>query len=141
MVLSGRNGGVKVGTNQAVSLSDWSLDIKANTEQIDAFGASGWKSAMYMMSDWSGSASGYWDMTTTTDQSLQFDLQNNILCITAGDPTAVTLDLYVDTTGGAIKHYSGSALISKFSIKTEANGLNKVELSFEGNGTLTYETS
>src|SRR5512146_1921305 len=102
MVLSGRNGGVKVGTNQAVSLSDWSLDIKANTEQIDAFGASGWKSAMYMMSDWSGSASGYWDMTTTTDQSLQFDLQNNILCITAGDPTAVTLDLYVDTTGGAI---------------------------------------
>lgn len=131
MAISGRNGQVIIndGTDKVVSAcTEWSLDIKTDTEEITAFGSSGWKESMYMMSSWSGSASCKWDVNNATSTG-QSGIQTKMLT-----PASVSIKLYID----ADTYYSGTAFLSSWNIKTPANGIVEAELQFEGSGALTY---
>ncbi len=127
-VFTGYGGKVMVGTATVAELSEWDLDISLDTEQTNAF-QDQWKEYTPTLKEWSGKASGRWDMTDTTGQKA---LQDAML-----GGTTVTIKLYIDNT----KNYSGTAIIDKISIKTSAEGVAEVDFSFKGSGALTYSAS
>lgn len=128
-VYTGYGGSVKVGTNTVAELGEWSLDINADTQDTTSLGSTGWRSYVVTLKNWSGSASGRWDMTDTNGQKA---LQDALL-----GGTTVTLNLYIDST----KRYSGTAVITKVSVSTSADGVAEVSFDFQGTGALTYSAS
>lgn len=141
---SGRLGYVTVGTpaKKCVTLTEWNLDVNADTETLEYFGNNGWKAAMSNMVDWSATARGFWDMDDATDTGQQ-DMQNNLLGLTAGMvPTDVAVQFWVEDNGATHKHYdSTAAVIKSLNVKCNANGIVEVEFSFEGNGAIDYSTT
>lgn len=105
--------------------TEWSLDIATDTEEITAFGSSGWKDRMYMMSSWSGSATVKWDVTDAGQAAIQTKMLT---------PAQVSVKLYTDAT----HNYTGNAFLKSWSVKTAANGIIESEVQFDGTGAVTY---
>lgn len=128
VAVSGRAGSFRLddGSAKTVGLcTEWNLDISTDTEVITAFGSSGWKERMYMMSEWTGSASVKWDIADAG----QLAIQTKMLT-----PGSVTVKLYVDGT----HYYSGTAYFKGWNIKNVANGIIEADVQFEGSGAVTY---
>jgi predicted secreted protein len=127
VAIAGKGGNVKIGAAMVGEVNQWKLDI-SNTE-IDTtnFGSAGWKTYIAGLNEWSGSFDANW--IVETDTTGQVVIQNAIL---AG--TITTLEFDVDGT----HHYSGSALIKKFSVDTSVKGQIKLTVDFQGTGALTY---
>lgn len=134
--ISGRLGSLVVndGSANTVGLcTEWTLDINTDTEEITAFGSAGWKERMYMMSEWSGSATVKWDAADAGQSSIH----KKGFGMISGTIGSVTISLYVD----AAKHYEGVAFIKSMSIKTPANGIVEADIQFEGSGALAYNAT
>lgn len=124
----GYGGSVKVGTSTVAEISEWSLDIDADTQETATFGSQ-WKTYVITTKSWSGSIKGRWDMTDTAGQKA---LQDALL-----GGTTVTLNLYIDNA----KRYTGTAIITKISPSVTADGVAEVTFNFQGSGALTYSSS
>jgi predicted secreted protein len=127
VAIAGKGGNVKIGAAAIGEVNQWKLDI-VNTE-IDTtnFGSAGWKTYIAGLNEWSGSFDGNW--IVETDTTGQVVIQNAIL-----NGTIATLEFDVDGT----HHYSGSALIKKFSVDANVKDQIKLVVDFQGTGALTY---
>lgn len=126
--LVGKGGNVKVGAAVVAELSDWSLDIDADTLDDTSFG-SDWKTYLQGLKSWTGSLKGRWDIAT--DTTGQAALQAAIL-----GGTSVTLALDVDAT--TPHGYTGTAFVKKMAFGSNVKDLITFQCDFDGSGALTY---
>ncbi|GAB7388996.1 hypothetical protein BSNK01_28340 [Bacillaceae bacterium] len=128
MSISGVGGKVRIGTNDVTELSNWSLDVEADTLDITHFGNSGWAVNAAGGRSWSGFFEGTWNVAN--DDNGQKVLQDAMF---AG--TIITLELYVDDT----HKYTGQAILTGMSVETAADDWVTISFDFQGTGPLSYQ--
>ena len=131
MALSGRGGAVKLSTTLVADLREWNLAVDADLLEISSFGSSGWRVYQKMMTGAAGSASGYWNVESSTTMS---DIQDQVLNLS----TAAVLKLLVDSTGWG---YSGSAFVSSLSPSAAVDGVVEFNFDFTYTGPVAYSTA
>lgn len=123
---AGKDGSVDVGANTVAELSEWSLDVSQDLLESHSFGDD-WKENIGGLREWSGSASGSWDMSDTNGQKA---LQDALLSTVA----TVSLTLNVNASNA----YSGDAYITSINVGAAVDGKVEVTFNFQGNGSLSY---
>jgi len=121
---SGVDGVVEVGTQDA-EVSGWSADVSVNTYDSTTTADSGWDDTSPATKRVEGSFDFLWSKTTPPTGAT--------LGLAVG--SAVTLHLYVNKTASV--ELTGSALITKLSIKSAVKDGVKVTASFVGKGVWT----
>lgn len=124
----GRDGLVKVGTDQVAEVDNWSIDSSAATEEDTAQGDV-WQTFKSGLRTWTGTIECHWDDTDTNGQE----------ALTIG--AEVTLNLYPegDTTGQY--EYTGLALVTGISVGSSKDAVTSRQFTFQGNGALTIGTA
>lgn len=125
----GTEGVVKIGANTIAEINDYELNTAASFAEDTVLGDTAKTFNSTAITEWSGSFNAFWDETDTNGQ----------MACTAG--ASVTLNLYPEGATAADTYYTGTALITGFSVKA-AKGPNLVEASFtfQGTGVLTKTT-
>ncbi len=133
MAISGKRGRIQYGGADVGDINSWSLDINHDTLDVTAWTTDNaqWRTFISGLSGWSGSVSGFWDLTGSTNQK---DLQDNVLT-----PSTAQIILYVNSSGG--ENYRGSCLLSRQSVSAEISGSPTLAFDFQGTGALTYSTA
>ena len=138
MAASSGNGGVLQtspddSTYSAIaSLQSWTLEQAADTIETSAMGTSLAKTFIPGQTSFSGSADALWNDDDTSQESIQ-------TALAAGD-TTFFIKLYpVGTSAGDF--YSGSIVITGFSITSSLNSPIAFSFTFQGTGTLTLNNA
>ena len=114
------------------SLQSWTLEQTADTIETSAMGTSLAKSFIPGQTSFSGSADALWNDDATSMEFIQ-------TALAAGD-TTFFLKLYpVGTSAGDF--YSGSIVITGFSITSSLNSPIGFSFTFQGTGTLTLNNA
>lgn len=122
--LAGNAGSFRLTTNTVAELDNWTLDTSTNLEETHSFGDT-WKERTATIREWSGAASGRFDISDTNGHVA---LQNAAL-----GGTTVTGRFYINGTN----YYSGTAFV-QMSLSTPENGLITVNYTITGTGALSY---
>ena len=126
MAIAGKSGKIEIGSNTVVDISNWSLEIGADTLEVTALGDD-WKKYIAGLKEWSASAEGFFSVHTDTGG--QAALQNAFL-----SGTEVALRLKVN----AVNYYSGNAYISSLSVEDSVDDTVSISFEFQGTGPLSY---
>ncbi len=132
-IYQGYDGSFKIGSDATAETSNWSLTINNETFDRKVFGASGWTETSVVGKSWSGSCSGYLDLTDTA-QLAQYT------AVISG--TTVAPKFYVDGTHyfepDTVSDADACAVIESFVPEADASGQITFSCSFKGNGPLRY---
>ncbi len=118
---AGKGGSVSDGT-EITGVKSWTLDYTVGVVDTTDFSASGTRSVLPSVSQWSGSFEGYKDQTART----------------LGVTTAVQLTLSETQTGGEL--WTGSAFITGVHPSVSYDGTVNYAYDFEGTAALTVPT-
>jgi predicted secreted protein len=123
--LAGTSGLVKIAANTVALMDHWEVNPQADILDITSFGDT-WHNKLAGLKDWTAKISGKYDHTDTNGQAAIWT------AFLAG--TSVTPRFTIDGT-----HYlSGNALIKSFGPKVAVDGLEEIEIVFEGIAALAY---
>lgn len=115
-------------------INSWSVDIDVDPLDVTSWstGTDQWKANIAGLSGWSGSISGFWDVSTAS--TAQKDLQTNVLTPATG---TITLE-GAKVTGGK---FAGDVVLTRNSLGFTIEGVGETSFDFVGNGALTYTTT
>jgi predicted secreted protein len=123
--LAGTSGTVKIATQVVALMDHWEVNPDAAILDITSFGDA-WHNKIAGLKDWTAKIGGKYDHTDTNGQAALWT------AFLAG--TSVTPRFGIDGT-----HYlSGNALIKSFGPKVSVDGLEEIEIEFEGIAALAY---
>lgn len=122
----GREGLVKISSTTIGELKNYSLSHSSDTVEDSVIGDT-YRTRVATMKMWSVSGDMFWDETDAGQ-----------LLMTIG--SSVTLNLYPEGASSGDYYYSGSAIVTKFDVTANFDGLVEASTAFEGNGTLTTTT-
>jgi hypothetical protein len=125
-VYHGKNGAVKVGSDAAGEVTDFSLTITADVTETTAMGDD-WKTRVATYKDWNA------EIVCMLDQD---DAAQIALAVGA----SVTLGLYPEGSGAGGEYFSGSAIVTSEAIRVPMGDVVKCTFSCAGNGTLSRST-
>lgn len=125
---TGSEGTVKVGAVAVAEIRSFSVDTTADTIEDTTMGDS-WRTYQSVLKTWSGSIDCYWDETDATGQG----------ALTPG--TVVTLNLYPEGSTTGDKYYTGSAIVTGFTVTQSFDGMVEASFKFQGTGILTLSTA
>lgn len=120
---AGKAGVVKVGAVAVGEVTNFSLEVTADTIECTAMGDTyrGFKPSFV---NWSGSVDFHWD----PDDSGQ-------VAFVIG--TEITLNLYPEGATSGDTEYTGAAIVTGFTRTASFDGLVEANITFQGNGALT----
>ncbi len=124
---AGKEGQVKVGSDQIKEVKEWSIDETAETVDSTSLDNAGWRTHKPTLNSWSGSLSLFWDETDTNGQG----------ALTIGAAVAI-LNFYPEGDATGDRFASGSATITGVSTSAAVDGMVEQSISFQGNGALTW---
>jgi len=123
--VAGKDGSVYADTSKVTGINAWALDQEANMLETTEF-EDAWRTFVAGLKRWSGTFSGLYQSGPAP--------QDNP---TAGDldlGTSVSLNLKFESG-----HFLyGVAYVSRIGSRTEVDGVETVDYSFQGNATLAY---
>ena len=123
----GSEGVVHVGTAAVAELRSWEI-TENNTLIDDTTLNDTWETKQAGNSNWSGSASTFWDETDTNGQEV-LDIGSS-----------VTLKCYLEGTGTGATYKIGTAIVTGVTGSGAINGMCERNFSFTGNGALNQTT-
>jgi len=123
----GSEGTVKVGANAVAEIRTFSLDQTGDTLETTTMGDTA-RSYLPSLTSWSGSLDVYWDETDSTGQG----------ALTAG--AEITLNVYPEGDASGDTYYTGSAIVTSFSLNGSFDGMVEASVSVQGTGALTKTT-
>jgi predicted secreted protein len=131
--ISGRNGAVQYKTKSFLSADHWDLTVNGDMLDVTSFSTVGvqWRSFIPGLSGWSGTVSGFYNISDTTAMKVA---QTNILT-----PATGTIKLFLSDTG--LENLSGSIYWQTYNVNVDVADSEKFSLAFTGNGALTYATA
>ena len=116
---SGRTGAIKIGEKVIAHMNSFDLTLSTEIAEAISFGNI-WKEKVPTILDWSATADGSADFSTTSGQG---DLMTAFL-----DGQEVTLHLALNDT----TYFEGMAFIESLDVSSTADGLAEVSVSFAG---------
>lgn len=125
---SGIDGYVLEGSTVVGELNHFTLTLTSASNDVSAFQGSGWGAFKPGLLTWTGTASGFWDLTDTGQAALW----------TAATGTT-SVELYMHTNDDY--YYYGSANLTSIAIDDTLAGVATVTFNFQGTGTLTQKVS
>lgn len=131
--LTGNAGVISINAQTIAEVRSYSIDVTADTVENTVMGDN---SRQYVpgLSSFSGSADVYWDATHFSTADLDGLIQG-----TVGDTgDVVTLLVYPEGTGA---NWTGSIVLTGYSISASMDGMIEASVSFQGTGALTYNAS
>ena len=123
----GNDGRIHVGANAVAEVSEFSVDEAIDIVEDTAQGDTA-KTHLTGLTEWSGSASCWWDETDTNGQEAM------------GIGDSVTLNLYPEGSGAGARYMTGTATISAVRVGVPKDNVVTREIDFVGNGALTHGT-
>ena len=126
MAIAGKNGKLMLAANVVAEISNWSLELGADTHDVTALGEE-WKRHIAGLREWSASAEG--SFALHTDSAGQGALQTAFL-----GGTEVSLLFYVNPAN----YYAGTAYISGLSVEDPVDDAVSVSFEFQGSGPLSF---
>lgn len=131
--LTGNAGVISIGGASVAEVRSYSIEVTSDTIENTVMTDS---SRQYVpgLSSFSGTADVYWDATHFSTVDLDGLIQG-----TVGDPTdVVTLIVYPSGSGA---NWTGSIVLTGYSISASFDGMIEASVSFQGTGALTYNAS
>jgi len=132
--IAGKQGLVQYKGVPVFRLNNWSLDISVDPGDVTSWstGTDQWKANIPLLSSWTGTVSGFWDVSTSS--TAQRDMQTNVLT-----PATGTLILEGNKVAGG--KYAGDVVLTRNSIGFGIEGVGETSFDVVGNGALTYSTT
>jgi predicted secreted protein len=124
---TGSEGTVKIGANAIAEIRSYSIEETGDTIEDTTMGDSA-RTYKAGLKDFSGSVDVYWDETDTTGQG----------ACTVG--SSITLNVYPEGSTSADVYYTGTALVTGFSVTGSFDGMVEASISFQGTGGLSKAT-
>ena len=119
----GRDGVVKIGSNNVAEVRSFSLEETADTVD-DTVMTDAFRTFKTTVKSFSGSADVYWDETDTAQQAMTIGSE-------------VTLAVYPEGESGSPTYYSGTALVTGITRSASFDGMVEASITFQGSGALT----
>lgn len=124
-MIHGKSGSINWGgTGEETTITSWSLEVSGDVAEA---------TNMSSTADWKEYLGGFKGYTATVECNFNATDPSSILTDLAG--TARLLNLYVTGTTGFV---CTTAILTGFSFKTDANGIETITYTFQGTGALTY---
>lgn len=123
----GRDGVVKVGSNDVAEVRSFSLNETADTAEDTSMGDTA-RTHLITLTSFDGSIDVFWDETDTNGQ------------VALGVGSSVTLALYPEGDSAGDTYYSGTALVTGVSRSSSFDGMVEASITVQGSGALTTST-
>lgn len=123
----GRDGVVKVGSNDVAEVRSFSLNETADTAEDTTMGDTA-RTHLITLTSFDGSIDVFWDETDTNGQ------------VALGVGSSVTLALYPEGDSSGDTYYSGTALVTGVSRSSSFDGMVEASITVQGSGALTTST-
>jgi predicted secreted protein len=133
-IFTGNDGKVRVGTTDLAAVRSFSIEQTADTIETSVMGVDV-RTYVKGMSTWSGSADIYFDESETNTLK---DLLNVASSAHTVGGAASTAKLVLQDGGGDDKWFSGSVLITGYTVNSSMDGMVEASISFQGTGPITY---
>jgi predicted secreted protein len=124
---TGSEGTVKIGANAIAEIRSYSIEETGDTIEDTTMGDSA-RTYKAGLKDFSGSVDVYWDESDTTGQG----------ACTVG--SSITINVYPEGSTSADVYYTGTALVTGFSVTGSFDGMVEASISFQGTGGLSKAT-
>lgn len=124
---TGSEGTVKIGANAIAEIRSYSIEETGDTIEDTTMGDSA-RTYKAGLKDFSGSVDVYWDETDTSGQG----------ACTVG--SSITINVYPEGSTSADVYYTGTALVTGFSVTGSFDGMVEASISFQGTGGLSKAT-
>jgi len=140
--ITGNNGAVSVNGKAVAAVKNWSIDITADTIETTTMGVDV-RTYVKGLSSFSGSADIYWDSSDwdTSGENTTWNPTDGSSLVGA---SGVTGKFYIDYDGtgtNADKTFTGTVIVTGYSIKSSFDGMVEASISFQGSDAITYSTS
>lgn len=134
--LVGNAGVINIDGEAVAEVRNYSIEITADTiETTTMGGANSGRTYVKGLSTFSGTADVYWDadhFDATSNPDLDGLIQGAV------GASSVTLIVYPEGTGA---NWTGSIIVTGYSVTASMDGLIEASISFQGDGQLTYNAS
>ncbi len=130
--VTGKGGSILYAAGSVATIHEWSMDIGNNLHDVTSFttSAAQWRTFVAGLSDFSASADGTFDPSSTG--------QNNMIVDSLTPVSAAAVFELDQTAGGKL---SGNVFVEGLSVGAPIDGLVGMSWSLQGTGTLTYTTT
>jgi predicted secreted protein len=125
---TGSEGTVKIGANAIAEIRSYTIDETGDTIEDTTMGDSA-RTYKAGLKDFTGSVDVYWDETDTSGQ----------MACTVG--SSITLNVYPEGATSGDTYYTGTALVTGFSVTGSFDGMVEASITFQGTGGLTKSTA
>lgn len=133
-LITGNDGQLVVGSTTVAALRNFSIELKKDTIETTAMG-NDVKTYIDGLASWSGSADIWFDTAEST--ATVFNLTGSSV---GGSP--VTAKFYVNqSASGTDTAYTGTCVVTGFSVKSKHDGLVEASISFQGSGALNFSNA
>ena len=133
-LITGNDGSLVVGSTTIAALRNFTVEYKKDTIETTTMGFD-YKTYIDGLTSWSGSADVYFDPVVDGAASTSTGVFN----LTAGTVGAapVTAKFYVLQAAGATDiAYTGTCVVTGYSVKSKHDGLVEASITFQGSGPL-----
>lgn len=124
----GDDGQVEFGASIVAGVTSWSVDVTMDTAETTAMGDGGWKSFISSNKGWTASC----EVIISLDDLSGAD--STATAVGIGD--SAVLELFGDKDGTGAS-YSGTALVTGYSVSSAIGDTIKASVTFQGTSTLT----
>jgi predicted secreted protein len=131
-ILTGNDGSLVVGTTTVAALRNFSIEQTSDTIETTTMGKDV-RTYLKGMSSWSGSADVYFDEAQTSTSTFMPALTGNSV---GGTP--VTLKAYVKDDATNDVAFTGTVVITGFTVNSAMDGVVEASISFQGSDTLSF---
>lgn len=140
--ITGNNGAISINSKAVAAVRNFSIDIKADTIETTTMGTDV-RTYVKGLSSFSGSADIYWD-SSDWDSSGEVTTWNPTDGSSLVGASGVTGKFYIDLDGtgtNADKSFSGTVIVTGYSIKSSMDGMVEASISFQGSDAITYSAA
>jgi hypothetical protein len=137
--LSGNNGTVAVGGLVVAATRSWSVEITADTIETTVMGTDA-RTYVRGLSTYSGTADIYFDPSDFDTNESTFNPTSGLV---GGAPINVKFYVEYGTDGtgtGNDTVFTGSAVVTGYTVNSSMDGMVEASLSFQGSGATTFST-
>jgi predicted secreted protein len=134
-ILTGNDGSLVVGTTTVAALRNFSIEQTSDTIETTTMGKDV-RTYLKGMSSWSGSADIYFDPATTSTSTFFPAISGNAV----GD-AGVVLKAFIDDDTTNDVGFTGTVIVTGFTVNSSMDGIVEASISFQGSDTLTFKNT
>lgn len=133
-VITGNDGALTVGSRTVAALRNFSVEVTTDTIETSSMGQS-YRTYTNGMSSWTGSADIYFESADGTF----FNLTTGTIGSTIATP--VTAKFYIDQDATNDVAYTGTCIVTGFTVNSSMDGLVEASISLQGAGALNFSST